>query len=186
MTFATLIAGCEFVSRNPVMIDALALDPATRLTAKVHMRVTANRMRELDRFLAVMLNEAAGRIGGAAHDAEQFDRISNTSKKLHAVELLMGMAGADHARLRAMGRIAARLRGASHHWRALSMMSDLAMMGDLEFAEAEGGAGKGARRDPSHGKGITSLSLNLVTISAFYQAIGHRLADELTNKNCVS
>ncbi len=139
------------------------------------MRVTANRIRELDRFLAVLLNDTAGQISGAGHDAEMFDRISNTSKKLLAVEQLVGMAAADHDRLRAMGRIAARLRGPSHHWRAASLIADMGIAG--------GEIKEGGKADLSYGKAVIPLSLNLATISSFYQDIGRRVIQEVGNKN---
>ena len=172
-SYATLVAGCEFVSRYPVMIEHGASNRSTALEAKVHMRVTANRIRELDRFLAVMLDEAAGRIGGAGHDAAQFDRISNTSKKLRAVEMSVGMAAADHGRLRALGRIAARLRGPSHHWRATSLRVDMELVGAEGCANIDSRSGRASR----------SLSLNLSTISSFYYDLGRRLSEELSNKN---
>ena len=172
-SYATLVAGCEFVSRYPVMIEQGSSNRSTALEIKVHMRVTANRIRELDRFLAVMLDEAAGRIGGAGHDAEQFDRISNTSKKLRAVEMSVGMAAADHGRLRALGRIAARLRGPSHHWRARSLRVDMELVGAEGCANIDSRSGKASR----------SLPLNLSTISSFYYDLGRRLSEELSNKN---
>ena len=178
ISYSTLLAGCEFVSRYPI-VEGIASGRTPSLAAKVQMRVTANRIRELDRFLAVLLNDTVGQISGAGHDAEQFDRISNTSKKLLAVEHLVGMASADHGRLRAMGRIAARLRGPSHHWRAPSLIADMGL--------ARGGAGGGGdelgKIDLSHGKAIIPLSLNLATISSFYQDIGRRVIQETGNKN---
>lgn len=174
-SYSTLVAGCEFVSLNPVAREGCAQQRATSLAAKVHMRVTANRIRELDRFLAVLLNDTAGQVSGAGHDAEMFDRISNTSKKLLVVEQLVGMAAADHDRLRAMGRIAARLRGPSHHWRAASLVADMGIAGGEEAATA--------KKDLSHGKAIIPLSLNLATISSFYHDIGRRLIEKVGNKN---
>ena len=174
ISYSTLLAGCEFVSRYPV-VEGIASGRTPSLAAKVQMRVTANRIRELDRFLAVLLNDTAGQISGAGHDAEMFDRISNTSKKLLAVEQLAGMAAADHDRLRAMGRIAARLRGPSHHWRAASLIADMGIAG--------GEIKEGGKADLSHGKAVIPLSLNLATISSFYQDIGRRVIQEVGNKN---
>ena len=174
ISYSTLLAGCEFVSRYPV-VEGSASVRTPSLAAKVQMRVTANRIRELDRFLAVLLNDTAGQISGAGHDAELFDRISNTSKKLLAVEQLVGMAAADHDRLRAMGRIAARMRGPSHHWRAASLIADMGIAG--------GGETEGAKKDLSHGKAVIPLSLNLATISSFYEDIGRRVIQEVGNKN---
>jgi hypothetical protein len=108
---ATLLAGCDFVSRHPVSMAV----PTSPLARKVHHRMMANRLRELDQFLCVLLEEVAAALGGITHDAARFGQTSNTSKKLRLVEDMVGKVSQDDARLRAIIRVAVRLRRADQH-----------------------------------------------------------------------
>jgi len=105
---ATLATGCAFVERHP--FPPRFPGPWAH---GVHNRMTANHLRELDRFLCVLLEEAASLLGGPGHDAPRFARMRRTSDKLRAVERAVGLPGGHGGRLAAIRRIAARLRRSS-------------------------------------------------------------------------
>ncbi|HZV19458.1 MAG TPA: hypothetical protein VFF84_12285 [Sphingobium sp.] len=105
---ATLVTGCDFVAQRRFQPGI-----ACSWTRGVHNRMTANHLRELDRFLCVLLEEGAALLGGADHDAPAFARLRKTSEKLFIVQQMVGTP-TDHAsRLAAIRRIAARLRRSS-------------------------------------------------------------------------
>lgn len=105
---ATLVTGCAFVERHPFQSDIVC-----PRACGVRNRVAANHLRELDRFLCVLLEEAASLLGGADHDAPCFARLRRTSEKLRTVERAIGLPGGHGSRLAAIRRIAARLRRSS-------------------------------------------------------------------------
>jgi len=132
----TLIAGCDFVAKRQSQIGA-ARDLSCARRRGVHDRLLANHLRELDRFLCVLLEEIALRLGGPDHDARHFAQLRKTSDKLHLVERMIGMSGGHGARLSAIRRIAMRLRrpeergrpgetGASAHARDISLACGVA------------------------------------------------------------
>jgi len=102
---ATLVTGCDFVARRPSLPDV-----SCPWKHGVHDRMTANQLRELDRFLCVLLEEAAALLSGPDHDAARFARLRKTAEKLHIVEGMIGMPSDHGRRLAAIRRIAARLR----------------------------------------------------------------------------
>ena len=106
---ATLVAGCDFVSQRQWEVSHARTLPCP-WTQGVHNRLLANYLRELDRFLCVLLEEAALSLGGPDHDARRFARLRKTSDKLKLVEHMIGMPSRHDARLGAIRRIATRLR----------------------------------------------------------------------------
>ena len=107
---ATLVTGCDFVSRRQSQIGQSQIALSCPWTRGVHNRLLANHLRELDRFLCVLLEEAALLLGGPDHDVRRFARLRKTSEKLRLVERMTGMSGGHAARLAAIRRIAMRLR----------------------------------------------------------------------------
>lgn len=80
---------------------AQGTDPAQiRYPAKV----LGNGLRELDRFLSILLDEVAAEAGWSAEDLAPLARIRNTPNKLAEVSLRMNLHARHDARLRALGR----------------------------------------------------------------------------------
>lgn len=102
---ANLVAGCDFVARRQFRISLNC-----SWSRRVHDRLLANHLRELDRFLCVLLEEAALLLGGPDHDAPGFAQLRKTSRKLHLVEQMTGRAGGHAVRLAAIRRVALHLR----------------------------------------------------------------------------
>lgn len=118
---ATLAAGCAFfegrAGEQPV---------SDRGWAQIaHARMIGNRLRELDRFLSVLIEEVASDIGHRDHDRRMFARLRNTARKLRLVEDMVGTASGADARLRAIGRVAACLHHCTGRIHADSLHDDV-------------------------------------------------------------
>jgi len=141
-------------------------------------RLTGNRLRELDRFLSVLLDEVARAWGGEGHDGRAFARWRNTPRKLGHVHALTGTgieAGARAvARLRAIGRLSACL----HHCAGTIHIPGLHR--DLLLAEGwAADAPAPAIRSPD----VLRLSPQAIgAIGAFYRALGDGLVESLPRR----
>lgn len=67
-------------------------------------KVIGNGLRELDRFLSVLLDELGIAAGWAMADIGSLARIRNTPNKLETICLRMNIEGQHDVRLRALGR----------------------------------------------------------------------------------
>jgi hypothetical protein len=161
---ATLVAGCGFLSRHAPEA-AVSGSPWAH---KVHDRVTANHLRELDRFLSVLLEEIARTIGGPEHDADRFERANSTARMLRIVERITGTPSDAHLRLRAIGRIAQRLRRDQRPAKAHLLASDMLL--------ASGGAPSGTGGQAGGGLRLSREAVQ--SISIFYRDLGDRLMEE--------
>ena len=72
-------------------------------------RALANGLRELDRFLSVLIDEAARSGLAGSLDEAELARQRNTPNKLRGVRAALGLDSPDHERLRAIGRSRERL-----------------------------------------------------------------------------
>lgn len=72
-------------------------------------RALANGLRELDRFLSVLIDQAAGISLAGSADRAGLLRQRNTPNKLRSVRAALGLDNPDHERLRAIGRSRERL-----------------------------------------------------------------------------
>lgn len=140
-------------------------------------RLTGNRLRELDRFLSVLLDEVAGSWGAAGHDGRSFARWRNTPRKLGHVHAMMGMDRAgvtrDEARLRAIGRISACL----HH--CAGTIHAPGLHRDLLLAQGREAAAAFASPPP----GLLRLSPDAIgAIGRFYRALGDALVAGLPQR----
>jgi hypothetical protein len=68
------------------------------------VRVIANHLRELDRFLNLLIDEVAIASGHPGFDPARLARQRNTAAKLGAVRHLLALPNPDDHRLRAIGR----------------------------------------------------------------------------------
>lgn len=107
----TLRRGTTFVSGSA---RRGAYGPAANmLHDDTAVRMLGNGLRELDRFLTVLIEEVASSLGAVGHDRQAFARLRNTANKLRAVRAMMGLSSPDDRWLRAVGR----LRVCLHHCR---------------------------------------------------------------------
>lgn len=101
---ATLSAGCAFlVTRAGQVGSARRPHPA-------QTRMIGNSLHELDRFLSVLIDEAASLRSGPRRDARFFSRMRNTPEKLRRLGSVAALHGAVGHRLGAIGRVCAYLR----------------------------------------------------------------------------
>lgn len=142
-------------------------DPAQ---ANYPAKVLGNGLRELDRFLSILLDEVAAGAGWSADDLAPLARIRNTPNKLAAVSLRMNIHAGHDIRLRALGRCRDTLfhcngvvrRGDRRHARSLTL-----------------GWPSGMHADPSRvlqiGERLPLNAADLAWICAFYVRIGDSL-----------
>jgi len=164
--YRTLCNAALFLGAAPTSPGA---DPArVRYPAKV----LGNGLRELDRFLSVLLDEVAAGTGWSMEDLAPLARIRNTPNKLAAVSLRMDLQDQHDARLRALGRCRDTLfhcggvvrRGDRRHARTLT----LGWPGDMP----DGGA-----RVLQIGEHLSLGPADLAWICAFYVRIGDSLLE---------
>lgn len=104
---ATLTAGCAFVM---LRAEKQSISDAG-LAMLSHTRMIGNQLRELDRFLANLIDETASCLGASGEELRLFLGLRNTSKKLHLLGAMTKLCSGHETRLRAIGRISACL----HH-----------------------------------------------------------------------
>ncbi|HWJ71190.1 MAG TPA: hypothetical protein VNS79_14200 [Sphingobium sp.] len=131
----------------------------THLGEVAHARLIGNQLQELDRFLSVLIDEASR--GAEAGEAER--PLRNTARKLRQAAI---MTGADEARLRAIGRIAAVFRHCGGIIHNVAIHDDLRLVDGLK-ASAAGASGRGTR--------LHLAPMTVVAICDFYRQMGARL-----------
>ena len=147
---AALVAGCDFMVRHRA-----AVRPPTELAALASRRTTANRLRELDRFLSLLMDEIA-RSPRACGPAGRSVLLPGTMPgKLRRIEALIGVPSRDASRLRSIGRVQVRLRQ-DPGWRGRYGRRPALIAAD---ATRDGGPSPAALR----------------SIGRFYRAVGDRL-----------
>jgi hypothetical protein len=121
-------------------------------------RVIGNGLRELDRFLCLLLDEAMRGVAPLCFDHRGYARRTNAAAKLRDFHKLAGIAAADEQRLRAIGRV----RDCLHHCRGI--VHDPALYGDL---------GRAARAAPNGGGPRLQIAFDdLAGICNFYAECG--------------
>lgn len=104
-------------------------------------KVVGNGLRELDRFLCLLLDEAVQRVAPPTFDHLAYARRNNVARKARDFHGVAGLAHADEARLRAIGRV----RACLHHCRGI--VHNPALFGDVRIAAAScGGEDRRGRR----------------------------------------
>ncbi len=67
-------------------------------------KAIGNGLRELDRFLSLLIDEVAAVVAPAGLDRAAFARQRNTANKLRTIRAAMALPSPDHDRLRTIGR----------------------------------------------------------------------------------
>ena len=124
---ATLRRAASFVETGmlPLVVPAYTGHGAIR-DGLYWPRTVGNALRELDRFLSILVDEVAHAIGLPEADRLRLSRQRNTANKLRAIYRALGLASVHHDRLRAMVRCSACL---------------LYCAGTVRRADARGGEG---------------------------------------------
>ena len=136
----------------------------------VEIRLLGNGLRELDRFLGLLIEEVADRIGSAEHDPRAFARLRNTANKLRLVRGMMELGSPDHRWLRAVGRLRVCLHHCGGEVRAPGHPAELSLAG-CRFGEPE-------RADSPRAR-LVLTSDALDRISHVYRRVGDDLVAEL-------
>lgn len=134
-------------------------------------RFIGNSLRELDRFLSILADEAAACLAPIGHDRPGFARLRNAPNKLRAVNAMMDLPCPAHEPLRAIGR----LRACLHHCGGAVRAGGL---GD-GLSDAVAAAGAIGRISDLEGQPMLSVcTQHLANISIAYRAI----ADDLVRQ----
>lgn len=143
------------------------------ITGQLRAKVIGNGLRELDRFLNVMIDEVARLIAPVAIDPARFAGQRNTANKLRLIRALMGLPSPDHGRLRAIGRsrdclfhcIGIVRRGDQRH--DCQMTAGWPPSNDSEFAPG---------LTVTIGEPLDILPIDLARVCRFYDRVAHDLA----------
>jgi hypothetical protein len=158
----TLLSGCAFWERQA----SSGGSPIGEREGLPFTRLSGNRLRELDRFLSILLDEIALRHGGPDHDGSAFARQRNTSRKLYAVERMIGVTCLSDLRLRAIGRVSACLHHCSGAIHSSGLRNDLHLAAGSDPASG----------DIGHAEERLLLSPDsIIAICRFYRDLGDRL-----------
>jgi len=120
-----MVRGCRF------LIDRAARDaPAMRgceRTARVTLRLAGNCLKELDRFLAILIDEHAQSAEAPSRHGASAEGDADTARKLSRIKAVKGRFPADVLRLRAIGRVRAFATGHSPVSPGTRLAHDLAI-----------------------------------------------------------
>jgi hypothetical protein len=160
--YATLERGTAFLARS---LEGRADVGTQALTGPGGAKVVGNGLRELDRFLSLLLDAAADGIDAADLDRSAFARQNNVANKIDLFYRLAGGTPPDVRRLRAIGRV----RACLHHCRGI--VHDSRLWEDLRLATGS---------DPSMdlAKAAERLNISFVELSEicrFYAQCGDDL-----------
>ncbi|WOK35948.1 hypothetical protein [Sphingomonas sp. C3-2] len=167
--YRTLLSGCAFWERHA----SSKVQPHNEWAFAVQTRTNANRLRELNRFMAVVLDDIALHHGGPHHDHRYFLRQRNVARKLLVVERMIDVDCAAHAHLLAIGRISACLTYCS------GVMYDPRLNGDVALI-----TGRKLWDDTGHSDKWLRLESHAVTaICRFYRALATALISGAAAEN---
>ena len=162
---AALAAGCAFVTLHAEVQSQLEPDLPVP-----HTRLLGNQLRELDRFLSILIDEAALFLRAAGPTIRLLARLHNTPRKLGLLHAMMNLYSKDDARLRAVGRIAACL----HHCEG-RVHAGQALHRDMLLAQ---GRTRTSGLVTDFTDGLRLAPAMLVAICELYGTIGDRLLAE--------
>lgn len=141
------------------------------IEGRYRARVVGNGLRELDRFLSILLDESATAAGWDAGELRMLARLRNTSAKLSSVRASLGLEASDEPRLRALGRC----RDLLFHCDGVVRRGDTRDMQSLTPGWPIDGR-DGLDAALQIGERLTVSPAELSWICAFYVRIGNELA----------
>lgn len=164
---ATLADGCAFLMRPRAPGRAGLCHPAS--PALTSLRRAGNCLKELDRFLTLLLDACARASAMAPRDLAAFERWSNTAGKLRRISGPSAQSGAETQRLQAIDRLR-RVACGDVCGRPRAML-----IKDLAIATAGAARMPHAHPNPGHEPAESLSDSVLGVIAHFYLEIGNRL-----------
>jgi len=158
--FAAMDAGCRFLIERSAFPGGFVPPPV------IAVRRACNCLKELDRFLVVMIDAAAAGYGAPHGNRALYVREGDAAARLCRVRPLRHAFSSDLPRLRAIGRIRALTLGDAPAEVACRPMADLALAtrGHILADQADGAA-------------FALGDETLAVIAEFYRTLGDRLRD---------
>jgi len=165
--FATLDRGARFLGAGggqaPIAMRSRYSVP---VTGPYHAKVIGNGLRELDRFLNLLIDEAAHALGRPAFPGQR-----NTANKLNGLYASFGLAPRDDARMRALGRS----RECLFHCDGRVLRGDLRDGVRLTLGWPEVPGTDSPLRCVAIGETMVVAREDLADIAAFYRRLGSEL-----------
>jgi hypothetical protein len=170
---STLFRGAAFLGaclRTPIAHDVESLAPA--IVGRYRAKVIGNGLRELDRFLNLLIDAASDAEGLSVRPGQR-----NTANKLAAYRAAMALPNHDDRRLRALGRS----RDCLFHCGGRVRRGDRrdAMTMTVGWPERLGGNAPLDR--VSIGQELTVTRGDLDDVCRFYRRIAHELCSAVNN-----
>ncbi|NIJ35285.1 hypothetical protein [Sphingomonas oligoaromativorans] len=144
----------------------------TPVRGRYRAKMIGNGLRELDRFLNILLDEVALAAGWPSADVRALTRLHNTGLKLDAVCVRLGMQRDDQARLRALGRC----RDTLFYCDGRVQRGDTRHMPRLTMGWPEDTISEGAAADLPVGDYLAITADQIAWVCRFYARIGGELA----------
>ncbi|MFD1951635.1 hypothetical protein ACFSGX_12745 [Sphingomonas arantia] len=101
LALVTLRRGTRFLGSG--LRSGPADATATAITGHGRAKVIGNGLREVDRFLSLLIDAIAANVA-TLEERAALDRLDNTARKLAMLRTVMALASPDDAALRAIGR----------------------------------------------------------------------------------
>ena len=160
---ATLRHGARFLAAG---LYAEPLQARTPILGRYRAKVIGNGLRELDRFLNVLVDEVAIAAGHRPSPAER-----NTANKVRALRTGSVRPDAEHARLRALGRA----RDCLFHCSGMVTRGDVAGSPWLTVGWADAPDRAGPLKQFPVGEQLIISADDVADVCDFYLSIANRL-----------
>ena len=138
-------------------------------------KVIGNGLRELDRFLSVLLDEVALAVGWERADLQRLANVRNTANKLGAIHGWLGRPSDDLARLRALGRC----RDCLFHCNGVVRRGDERRAPGMTVGWPADANGDGAGARLALGERLAVSAADLAWVCAFYERIAGDLLEDV-------
>lgn len=138
-------------------------------------KVIGNGLRELDRFLSVLLDEVALAAGWERADLRRLANVRNTANKLATVHRWLGRPTDDLPRLRALGRS----RDCLFHCNGVVRRGDERRMASMTVGWPADVRGDGAGVRLGLGERLAVTPADLAWVCAFYDRIAAGLVEDM-------
>jgi hypothetical protein len=126
----TLIRGGAFLAESLQARAVGGRSGGDALSGPGGAKIVGNGLREMDRFLCLLLDEAARQVAPPDFDHADYSRRNNAAAKLRVFYALSGHTASGEDQLRAIGRV----RACLHHCRGI--VHDPAVHADLAAASS--------------------------------------------------
>lgn len=145
------------------------------IDGRYRAKVIGNGLRELDRFLSVLLDEVALAAGWELPDLRRLANVRNTANKLALVHDRLGRSADDLSRLRALGRS----RNCLFHCDGVVRRGDERHAASMTVGWPADVRGNGAGAQLALGESLAVTAADLAWVCAFYDRLAVELVEDI-------